>query len=206
MYRFYRPDKTDTVEFLKIIEGMEADMKLLVSDSVPTEELKEFVADLIGQGKRLTGSTDLYWNLADPQEMDAEARFDFVKVPTQLAACILAIVKIRWHQLASTIPHYDEKLKSALDAAAAGKSFGHGYDGVEGFLSTMSRYAKVNMGYFLRLYPDLSPSFTKEFENDIEYLKKSLASGKEKNVWDNSNWSDRAKDILIKIESPDKAG
>ena len=196
---FYRPQSPNVSEYREITEKLWGDLKLLIEGRTSTPEVKGYAESLISQGMEYGEQPALFWNLANMNNMGKEERIDFVFAPTQAAAYFLANVRLSWPEAVRDIPGFDNWLRLALNGASCGFA-GHGYEAAAQIQSAVKRCACMNMPYFLRLYPEISPAFGRKYKELQDVLDRSAAGGVQPDYLNGTDLAEGAREILYIIQ------
>ena len=198
----------DIAYFNSQVEKLRKDLQELTGGSVAEEEIITYIDRLSQQAVAFNKNSDsCFWALDDPNHMPADARVDYIYVPTYLASSIL-VYSILHYERIRTIPEVLSLTRKALNGclgrSSGGLHFvGAGYSGIDGFLDAMDIFADGHMEEFTRRYPDVNPDFTKAWNAAVRYLKERVCSGDSSAPWDSRCCVDRGKAILEKTKMAD---
>lgn len=161
------------------------------------KEDAERIARSVADGfKRFGGRTETaFCTLSDPNTLPSDARVDFVYIPTYLACAILMRAAVENKNLLQD-EHLRETLFYGLNGCTGRNFFGHGYEGVSGFLDAMEIFAQGRVLRFVERYPEFNEKFTAAINKAERYLKQELCSGREIEPWSKKSYEERADRVL----------
>ena len=173
---FYRPEKIDTREFGMIVNKMKSDLEALIINQSTKQETKEYVEKLIKDGKPLSHKPNwIFWGFTEPDDMESDARVDFLYMPTYIAAAFLVKSTLLYPEFLEEIPNLRNILRGAL-LACTGRNFaGHGIKTLDGRLSAIRLFLNADIHFFIKKHPNICPHFTKLFDLTIGILVRNFS-------------------------------
>jgi hypothetical protein len=181
---FYRPGEIDIREFNQIVTKMKSDLETLTAGQTTKREVKEYVEKLVHDGKPLPQKTEwIFWGLAEPEEMPADARVDFFYMPTYIAAAFMAKSILLYPELAEEISGVKETLRDAFYACTGREFDGHGYDALEGKIAAMTMFLEADIHRFLWEYAEICPHFTRLFHETMRDICQHSSKNPKHPVW-----------------------
>ena len=207
-----RTDRRETGYFCEQVDKLRVDLDELVQGNVPAEEAAAYAAKLMDQAEVFNkDSKACFWALDNPEVMPADARVDFIYIPTYLATSMLAYMTLHYEEVRN-LPGVSGRIGSAMNGCmgrmSGGLHFvGSGHDGTKGFLEAMEIFADGKMQEFVEKYPDINPEFTKVWEESIRYIQDQICSGMVIDSWSGETYADRGNAILERLQqkTPEKA-
>ncbi len=160
------------------------------------EDAEIAVRSVVPYFKRFDGRPDMgFCTLSSPEELPSDLRVDYVYIPTYLACAILMRAAVENKNLLQ-----DERIRDTLFYGLNGcigrNFFGHGYEGVSGFLDAMEIFAQGRVLRFVERRPEFNESFTAAINEAERYLKQELCSGREIEPWSKKSYEERANRVL----------
>ena len=174
---------------------MEYDLKTLVSEETPDQDVYRYVSNLVGEAKPLAHNPQMcFWGMAEPNTMPSDARVDFFYRPTYIATAFLMQAILKHPELmdphttvrgfgAEDVKKLSEVLPKAMKGCMGREFGGSGYDFLKGQLETMELFAKSGVMDYVKKYPDTCPEFTELFNHTLETFREDLATGRTKGPW-----------------------
>jgi hypothetical protein len=173
----------------EIVHQIRNTLNGLFSDDIPgrtfsrtdlTKLCKSFVEGQRYDIPRFEGS----WTVVPEgyrEGMPADARVDFVFMPTYIVVSILTKVMIDFPDITTTIPRYTESLQEGCKFASLRGLTGYGYESVDVMIETIELFEKGSVLTFLSENPEFSPEMyelLKKIKTDMEFkLKKGDVTG-----------------------------
>ena len=209
---FYRPEKTNIVEFENIVGKMEYDLKRLITEEVSDLDVYYYIRGLLHAAKPLEHRDDMYFlGLDDPASMPSDARVDYFYRPTYIAAAFImkAILKypelenvheICWEFADEIVAEIKEIFPKVL-MGCTGRSFcGHGYGIIEQTIETVKFFIEAGAIEFVNKHPDMCPEFKELLEKILSGYRKCLENGNTVNGW-GTDFADEVKMVLELVDS-----
>lgn len=166
---FYRPLYPNDLESRIICEKFEIDLEILQSGQPTACQVKNYLSSLIEQGGET--SSEFLWNLIDINKICEDSILEYLLRPTALAMTILVNAKLIYPDVTNSIYNYDNVLKKGLDMLVDGRAPIINRITNKYYLDSMAFFAKSNIPFFLKIYPEISHNFCKRFETFKECAK-----------------------------------
>lgn len=146
---------------------------------------KRFLESLItGQRESLGRTKPGSWSIVpNDNDMDSDARVDFIFTPTYLVTAILGRTLCEYPLLALSIPGYEQSLKQGMLFCSYRTLDGHGYDMERGKAKALSILALGKIPWLLERHKDFCPKLYKAICLVTRQMKESLDTGTAKDAW-----------------------
>jgi len=194
-FRISSPLSVD--EMLNLVQDMRDVLDALAHKEVPGDEytiddLDRYCRSLIaGQRGSLGRTVPDSWSVAEHDDgMPADARVDFVFLPTYIAVATLTRVLVDDPTLAKSIPGLEDGLRRGMSFATHRRLEGHGYDATRGMIDAALIFAEGGVAEFLSDHPDFCPELLKVLRDLKQDLAKRISSGETAGVWGEEYESD----------------
>lgn len=205
---FYRPQQVNTREYANINANMESDLNTLCTEAVMAEDVYQYVCRLVEQATPLKRRPEMFFlGLDEPEKMPGDARVEFFYKPTYIGAAIIIRSILLHPELLDTSLSFDwrdasrcrEAIKSVLPGlllGCTGRGFsGHGYDGLQGLIETLTIFTKAGTAEFIDRYPEICDTFSSLYVSSIRSVEEMVQNGKAQNEW-GDDYTEEAERLL----------
>lgn len=194
-FRISSPPSVD--EMLNLVRDMRDVLDALAHKNVPSDEytigdLDLYCRSLIaGQRGSLGRTIPDSWSVAEHDDgMPADARVDFVFLPTYIAVATLTRVIVDHPAIAASIPGFEEGLRRGMVFATHRRFEGHGYDATRGMIDAALIFAEGGVAEFLSGRPDFCPELLAILRDLKQDLASRISSGNTTGAWGEDYESD----------------
>lgn len=205
---FYRPQQVNTREYANIIAKMEGDLNTLCTEAVKAEDVYRYVYTLAAQAKPLKRRPEMcFLGLDEPEKMPGDARVEFFYKPTYISTAIIirsillhpelldAALPFNWKDAAKCRETVNAVLPGLL-LGCTGRGFsGHGYDGLQGLIETLTIFTKAGTAEFIDRYPEICDAFSSLYVSSIRSVEEMVQNGKAQNEW-GDDYTEEAERLL----------
>jgi hypothetical protein len=187
-FQFSSPPSVD--EMLEFIQQMRDLLDALSHGEIPDEQytiedLNYYCQSLVNNQRGSLGRTKSgSWSVAETDvEMPADARVDFIFVPTYVAVATLTKVRVDYPTISAAIPGYDDALRRGMIFATHRRLEGHGYDATRGLIDAALIFAEGGVAEFLSSNPDFCPELLNILRELNRTLTDRISSGQTVGAW-----------------------
>lgn len=202
LFEFNPGTKVDTAKWMQTNLKLKRDLVELANGLVPENEIVEYVKSmkeslrLVENGK----CENMQFLMFDePSSMPADARVDFVYLPTYLAATIMMTAMCRY-EIFESDEAFKKTLHEVLNATLGRKFLGAGYEENSGFMNTLEIFATGDTFDFVEKFPKLNERFTVQLVQAVTFLETALCTGEVVEPWSGDTYCKRANQVLKLIK------
>ena len=137
-------------------------LRMLCNGRMSKKLMYDTVERLLFEGKQLEHNKDMVmWYYDYPSNMPADARVDYVYMPTYMAVAFLIKVYLLNPEVVDKYPNFKDVLTKGM-LGATGRHFrGAAYDDGRDYRKTLRMFDRAGVVQFLRYNKDWCPEFTK---------------------------------------------
>lgn len=147
---------------------LEGNLNEILKGDCTDDEIKDFCCFAVAEARGLKrDNTTVFWAYAEPQTMPADARDEFVYLPTYLMAQILIAAALRLPEMMED-KHFAATLEYGLNGCCGRKLEGHGIDNTA-VIQNAKSFLKSGYAEFALKYPKISPRFKKIMQKIAKY-------------------------------------
>ena len=201
MFEFNPGAKVDTQKWAQVNAKLRSDLRELVSGSLDESVVVEYLNEMTLSLRTVeNGKCDemLFLMFDRPESMPADARVEFVYLPTYLAATIMMTAVYRYEGIRSDRAIM-ETLRKVLNATLGRNFLGAGYEDNKGLMNTLEIFAEGDTFAFVSEYPEFNGRFTVQLVEAVTFLETCLCTGKVVEPWSGEPYSKKATEVLNKI-------
>ena len=140
-------------------------------------ELASYIKKAIHDGKPLPKNHEMiFWEFDAPESMPADARCDFVYLPTYLMVLSM-VAAINQYPDLMDISGIRDTLSRGLSACGGRGLKGSGYESMEILLQNVQMFTRAGIKQFLAEHPESSLGFKEMFEGTITGIRSAYNNG-----------------------------
>ena len=146
-----------------------------------TSLLKSFVE---GQRGSLGRTKEGSWSIIpNDDHMPADARVEFIFLPTYLVTAILSRVMIEYPEVANSIPNYTVALQKGMLFCSYRTLYGHGYEADKGAAEALTILSMGKVPLLLECDNNLCPELLKAIQDVTKELQHRLMTKTAMGTW-----------------------
>ena len=141
-------------------------------------ELASYIKQAIRDGEPLPRDPEMiFWEFDAPASMPADARCDYVYLPTYLMVLSMAAAVNRYPALMD-ISGIRDTLSRGLNACARRGLSGPGFESMSHLLKNVRLFIRAGIRQFLKAHPETNPKFAEMLEGIITGIRTEYESGR----------------------------
>ena len=150
-----------------------------IVDKKHTEaELASYIKKAIRDGEPLPKDHEMiFWEFDAPRSMPADARCEYVYLPTYLMVLSMAAAVNRYPGLMD-LSGIRDTLSRGLNACAGRGLSGPGFESMSHLLKNVRLFIRAGIRQFLKAHPETNPKFAEMLEGIITGIRTEYESGR----------------------------
>lgn len=172
------------IQLKEILERLD-DNTIFDKDFYSEDSFKKLILSFVeNQRSSLGGTIPGSWSLVpNDNDMDSEARVDFIFMPTYLVTAILSRILCDHPLFVETIPNYKEALKKGMLFCSSKDLYGHGYGRDIGAAEALTILSLGKVPFLLEKNKDLCPKLYESIKNVANEMKSKLKENNAVGFW-----------------------
>lgn len=155
-----------------VLKNMLEANEAIKNNEMSKEEIVEYIKAVI-KNARMAKYTDddLFWGFDEPSKMDGDSRVYYFYNPTYYTVIFMISAYMRMPKELEAIEGFMDTFRRGLDGSTGRNFYGHGYEQMSGFRSTMKMFLEAETDVFVEKYPYISERFTSLFVKATSYIR-----------------------------------
>ena len=184
-----------TREWNRITTKMRRTLDRIVDSKYTEAELASWFKKAIRDGEPLPKNPEMiFWMFGEPESMPADARCEYVYLPTYLMVLSMVAAVNRYPGLMD-ISGIRDTLSRGLKACTGRGLSGSGFEGMNILLENIRMFTGAGIKQFMAEYPVMSPEFREMFEDIITDIRSAYNEGR--HIFDyNGNFKEKQRAAL----------